>query len=128
MAFELHSVETDTQAEVTGVWTEKLQGDMQLLVARVGNKKYLAFLRAMTKDTTAELTEEQAESLTLSCYANTILLGWEGVQENGKQLDYSVQEAERILRKYPEFFKIVQREATKLANFHVSRTNALAAK
>jgi len=44
-------------------------------------------------------------------------LGWEGMEEDGKPVTFSKQEAERIYAEYPIILSQVQRAMTDLANF-----------
>lgn len=126
MGFEISKLATDRTAEVVGTWTEDLGAGLKLLVAREGNARFTDEMRKAVKMRAGagglgELTAEAAAEIAVDVYARTILLGWEGLEENGKPVTYSVEEAKRLLEQYPDFFKLVQTQARRVDLFRAQK-------
>lgn len=97
--FATYAVNEDL--ENNGTWMEL--GDAKFLIARAGNRSYSKLFtkeyernqRALeAKDDNAD---KLAEKLMIKVIAKTILLGWENVKYQGKDLAYSVENAEMLL-------------------------------
>jgi hypothetical protein len=92
---------TDTAAEAEGVWVEI--GDAKFLVARSGNPAYSKKLSRLYErnrkllDMKDDNADALSERLMVEVLAETILLGWEGVQFKGADLTYSVDNAKMLL-------------------------------
>jgi hypothetical protein len=92
---------TDEKAEVEGRWLPL--GDAEFLVARAGNHKYNAAVKAafeankLTLDAGGAAAEARANEIFADVMANTILLGWKGVMRAGKPWDYSYTAARAAL-------------------------------
>ena len=68
-----------------------------------------------------ELSTDLMNDLAIDLYAKCILLGWQGLEENGQPVTYSQENAKRLMTKYPDFFKIVQSQARDVELFRLSR-------
>jgi hypothetical protein len=94
---------TDEKLETEGVWFD-LSATAKVLVARSGNEKYLAVLRKvldrnqLALDANDEAANTLAQQLTIDAMAEAILLGWEGLSFQGKQVPYSKDMAKTMLR------------------------------
>jgi hypothetical protein len=126
MGFKIEKLATDASKELTGTWTEDLGDGLKLLVAREGNVKYNEEMRRAVKakigasglgDASAEDMAEAAADV----YSRCVLLGWEGLEEDGKTLEYSPETAKRLLKTYPDFFRIVQGQARRVDLFRTKR-------
>lgn len=112
---------TNKQLEEGGVWIELGDG-ASILVARAGNKENRAALKrliaphkvALRND---KLADEVLERLTIEAMAETILLGWKGIRENGKDVPYSRDNAVRLLTDYKDFRDQVSAFSTEMALF-----------
>ena len=112
---------TDPEKEKDGVWQPVGDG-MEIKVAKLNNPTYnkrFEFLtkpyrRALRKGT---LSNDVAESLMIQCLAETILLDWKGLEEKGKVVKYSVENAIKLLTDYPEFRGTINDIANELAIF-----------
>ena len=105
--------ETDEQAEINGVWRDLGDG-AKVLIARAGNQAF--------KDLTAKLYEQNKETLDAdtpearalnkklmsAVLARTILLGWQGITEDGQTVPYSHDKAEEYLN-FTDFSAEIQR-------------------
>jgi hypothetical protein len=92
---------TNDNLENDGTWMEV--GDAKFLIARSGNKKYT---RKLTKavdrhkkqlDRKDDAADKLSDEIMIGVIAETILLGWEGVAYQGKELPYSLENAKMLL-------------------------------
>jgi len=127
MAFDIATLETDLDAEAYGVWTPDLGKGLKLKVARLGNT---AFTREMTSYTKSQmgptggvldLDEDVAYKVLVEIYSRTILMDWEGLEENGIPQEYSQENAVRLMLKYPDLFKLAKLHSSRAELFRVKR-------
>lgn len=126
MGFDLKKIETDLALEVSGAWTQDLGSGLKLKVARFGNKNFNREITAAAKNRTdafgnLELEDDVAGEVFAQILANTVLLDWEGLEEDGEPVPYSKETAARILLQYPEFMRLVQAQAKRLDLFRTQR-------
>ena len=98
---------TNPIAENEGVWVELGEG-AKIKVARSGNaanRRKLAKLmerhRAVLRS--RNLPEDVLERIMIEVMAETILVGWDGIDEDGQPLPYTVENADRLLTTYRDF-------------------------
>lgn len=133
MGFDLKDIKTDRDAEVQGVWTPDLGKGLKLKLGRMGNVEYEKGILKYTQEHMnafgqLDMEQDVAQDALLDVYARTILLGWEGLSENEVQVEYSYDNAVRIMREYPEFFKLVKAQASRLELFKTKATEEDAGK
>ena len=93
---------TDEVAESEGRWFP-LSKKAKVLVARTGNPNYIKALRQRMKDNqidpedNSDENEKLVTSLVVDTMAETILLGWKGLEYKGKALEYSKENAVTLL-------------------------------
>ena len=112
---------TDSTKEQEGVWHEMGDG-LNMRIARIGNPKYQKRFQALSKPhrraiRRGTLADEVAEKLMVQCLAETIVLDWNGLEENGAELPYSVENAVKILMDYPELRNYVNDIANELEGY-----------
>ena len=89
MSFNLNSLKTDKVSEEEGIWIDYFDGS-RLLIGRMGNAKYKAFISMKYKQHRMAINREDshadalAEEIQLQAYSKFILLGWEGIEVDGK--------------------------------------------
>lgn len=93
---------TDEKLEAEGKWFP-LSKTAKVLVARSGNDKYMSVLRQKMKEAQIDLSageeaEKLAEDVLIEVMAETLLLGWEGITQDGKPVPYSREQARTYLR------------------------------
>lgn len=95
------SFSTDPQLESKGVWSP--MGDADLLIGRSGNR---AFSKKFSKlyeqnqralDVKGDEADAIAEKIMCQSLAGTVLLGWKNVQFDGVEMEFSVENAEKLL-------------------------------
>lgn len=112
---------TDAEAEVEGVWHDLGDG-ARIRVARTGNPEYQQALRRVIGPYRLQmkrgtLSTDRLRALNIEIEAETILLDWEGLEEGGKKIKYSTENAARLLEEYPDFRQVVQELADELTHY-----------
>ena len=88
-------------ASEDGIWVEHDE-TTKFLDARMGNKKFLTMFNKISApyrrqmDANKLAVEKQTE-LMCRCMAKHVLLGWEGLTNNGKEIPYSETTALELL-------------------------------
>lgn len=123
---EINKYATDKTKSEQGVWVpveHDSDGNVlaQLLVAKANNTKFQEYLRVLSKPYQRQITAGVADEnllvdLLRKARARFILLGWEGLLENGKKLEYSHTTAEAVLR-IEYFSELVEATSTDMALF-----------
>ena len=121
MGFDLAKLRTDKDKSENGVWMNvDPEGVVQLKLARIKNPKFMNFMRDRmlsgkagkgASKKIAQLMGESAvdEATIVEGIAKFVLLDWKGILEDGKEIPYSQETAERVLadEQYQEFLEIV---------------------
>lgn len=108
MGFNLNSLKIDKERELEGVWVDYVEGS-RLLIGRIGNHKFKSFIsmkykaHRMAIDRGDAHADVLAEEIQLQAYSKFILLGWEGIEVDGKEQKYTPELAQRILTEFSEF-------------------------
>lgn len=119
---------TDKALEKEGIVLD--YGDFKIKVARAGGANS-AFQKALTAKIrpykrqldAGTIPDDVAEKLFLDVYAESVVLGWEGVtDENGKLLPYSKENAVKLFSDLPDLFRDVQNQAAAISNFRAEVT------
>ena len=120
--FDLSSFKIDKKKSLEGVW-EPLGNGTEILVARIGNKKYQEAyanipkgVRRMLENKT--LADETAEEIYADVLSQTILLNWKNMNDEGKPIEYSTEAAQAMLQKYEPFRELVWELANDFQTFH----------
>ena len=91
----LNLLKSNSKADIEGVWFQYQDHDIHLLIARMGNREYEKFTtKELTKrkgigSTSVEKIMERTLDSQPEAVANTILLDWKGVNDNGKNIPYT---------------------------------------
>jgi hypothetical protein len=118
---ELKKLEV-SQAELDGKWFDYPESDLRVKLASVHSPRYQKALRRKFGSARAEIgggviDEDREDELTNEAIAETILLGWENLTENGKPVEYSPEAAVKILNRAPRLYSFVMRTATREGQF-----------
>lgn len=118
---------TDPQAEKEGVRFEigvNSQGEtIAFQIARAGgqNIRYVKAIEAKTKPYRMQIQAgtidpEIAARLMREVFAESVVIGWEGVEdENGRLLTYSPEAAATLFEQLPELYALLQEQAQNVA-------------
>lgn len=114
---------TDAAIEKAGVWAD--YGDLgKILLARAGgaNKKYLKAVEAFQRKNKRRLDlglvpSAELIEVTAKIFAETVVLGWEGVKgRDGNPLPFTTDNCRQLLMDLPELL----RDLEKLASDHTA--------
>jgi len=114
---------TSRELEQDGVELH-LGADAYITLARSGGsnvrfekataRAYQQHRRAFESST---MDTKKSVELMQEIYAETVILGWRGIELDGEPLPYSRENAAKLMRELPDLWSIVQDESKKLANF-----------
>jgi len=112
---------TDKSKEIEGTWND-IGENVRVKVARIGNPEYQKEFQKISKPhqraiRRGSLNNEVAEKLLIRVMAKTILLDWEGLQEDGADVPYSYENAVRILTEYRDLRDYVSDIANEMEAF-----------
>ena len=112
---------TDSTKEQEGVWYDIAEG-LRMKIARIGNPLYQKRFQALIKPyrrsvRRGTLSDDVAEKLLVQCLSETIVLDWEGVEDEGMEIPYSKDAAVALLTKYPELRNYINDIANELEGF-----------
>lgn len=123
---EVSKYKLDNKKTDDGVWVpieHDKDGNVlaQLLIARANNTKFQEYLRILSKPHTRQIQagivdDNLLVDLVRKATAKHILLGWEGLTQNGKKLNYSQSVAEELL-KMDYFSELVDAASKDMALF-----------
>jgi hypothetical protein len=125
--FDIAFMQTDSTKEVEGVWFE-YPGGLHLRIARNGNPRFQKAVMQKQRDLKQQarfsggvenMNPEDLRNAIIKPMAKYILTDWKGMTEDGEEIPYSPAEAERLLKKYSEFFDLVDGTASDVENFRV---------
>ena len=106
--------------EGTGVFIT-VRGDQSKTVKAFGRKKYSEFklreqqAKRRGKDVD-DMTLEEAEELSIES-AIVRVIGWKNITENGKEVSFTKENAERIFKEHPWIREAVTEESGQILNF-----------
>lgn len=124
--------ETDPQLEVDGVpvnYGKNSKGqDMLIKVARAGgrNSAHQKRANAIYKPVRRQLQNETIDedllmSLTRKLYAETVVKGWEGLEDKqGNALPFSVENCIKLFEELPDIFLDIKKLADEMQIFRVA--------
>lgn len=142
---------TDEKLEVEGFWfeaaiSEENDKPIRFKLARAGggNKKYGKVLERVSRpyrqildsksEKNAELREAKAEEVMLAVFSEAVLVDWDNVPKadvtgNPKDkgtIEYSVENAKKLLKELPELYHMLNREASILDNYREQEREEIA--
>lgn len=116
----LNNDPTGLKIRVIGAMSNNYRDDMVILLAEIEDfKEQNKLPDDATKRKVAEFqlkVEKFDDELTAKFLAK-YTIGWEGMEENGKEVKFSEAEAERIYREYNLIRNQVQKEMMNISNF-----------
>lgn len=114
---------TNAECETKGIWLD--YGDFRIRIARAGgaNKAFAKCLekksRPLRRLIQADMLEnEQAEKLMGEVYAESVVLGWEGVTDDkNKAIPFSKDACLELFKEMPDLLRDIMDQAGKMALF-----------
>jgi hypothetical protein len=99
-------------------------GDATLIVASVYSRRYQIAkaaveraIRIRAADKQPDFTEAELYDMDIGLVAETLLLGWENVTENGQSLDPTIDNRRHVLRSAPPLLVTVRNLAQQFAPY-----------
>lgn len=120
---------TDGSLEKEGILLEygtNSKGDpICIRIARAGgaNAQYAKRMEARVKPYRRQIQNETMENALIErilkeVYAETVVIGWEGVEdEKGKPIEYSVENCVKLFDDLPDLFRDIQEQSQRAALF-----------
>lgn len=100
--------QTDASAEENGVWIDIGDG-ADVLIARFGNPRHEALMEKLRKPyrnilrTGGDIPADKRDRIAIQGMAETILLGWRGIEGPDGPIPYSVDNAVQLLTELKDF-------------------------
>ena len=127
------SFKTDANAEVNGIELDFGSGTI-FKIARAGKsnpafakasrsrlKPYLFAIKAGT------LSDDQASSIMVQVYADSVVLGWVGVtDESGKEMEFNRDNVVKLLTDLPDLFEQIKEYAEDKDSFNADKHGGVA--
>ena len=113
---------TDTELEEEGKWFDLGDGG-RLLVGRFGSKKHERVMEKLRKPyehlllRKGKIPKDEMTDMIRESVARGVLLGWEGLEDEGESLTFSPEEALRLFIEYKDFYDHVFDLSNGMANF-----------
>jgi len=110
---------TDKDFEENGVWVDIGDG-AKIKVARISNSRAAkAMQKLQESNKVAEKFNSSAinDEAVIKIISETVLLDWEGMTEDGENVQYSNENAFKMLSKYNDFFTVVTELSGKMETF-----------
>ena len=113
---------TSKQKETEGVWVNLDDSGAKLKIARAGNPNYKAaqqkkMARYKLAARSKTIPDSAWDEIFNELIAETILLDWAGITENGQKVPYSQEAALQALSDLKDFREIVMGFADDMTNF-----------
>lgn len=120
---------TDTDLEKRGIYLDfglnSKGAPIRFLIARAGgsNDAFNKAMEAKVKPIKRQIQNEtvelaQIEKLTREVYCRTVVLGWEGVEdENDQPISFNYENAVALFTALPDLFRDIQEQAQKGVSF-----------
>lgn len=124
MASNVHKLfKTDSKLETEGIFLD--YGKFKIRIARAGgsNKAYMRQIEKKSRPFRRAIQQEMLENevamkLMREIYAETVVIGWEGITDaEGKTLPFSKENCLKLFDELPDLFADVMDQSNKLALF-----------
>jgi len=122
----------DADKSLNGVLVEYTEG-VRFRVASINNPKYESRIQRLMQPYANPAKRHQLNDpdlmrrMQIDAEAETILLGWEGLENNGVPFDYSIANAKVLLFQSPEIRAFIREEATRQDNYRQAAIQEAAA-
>lgn len=118
---------TDLKVETEG-FTHHITDKISFVLARAGgaNAKFSKAMEIKTRPYRRQIQEDTmditlANKLLIEAFAETVVLGWEGVTTvDGKKIPFTPKAAITLFTELPDLFNELREAAAKQANFRVA--------
>lgn len=117
---------TDPNLERDGVEVELDDGAF-ITVRRTNNEEFGKYLRALRKPherriQRGRMDQKILDNLTRKAVAKHVLIGWRGIEVDGKAVKYSPEKAEELMKQFEDFQEDVLTAANSSETFRAEVT------
>lgn len=119
MKFDLNEFRKNEDLATGGVWIP-VGGGAEFKIASLDNPNFTeAFRKSIQpyQDLKREVPDDDQEEIMTTCMAKHVLLDWKNVFDGDEELEYSFENAKRIMKEIPDVRQIVLTQAQKVSNF-----------
>lgn len=121
---DLNNVRIDIEKEEKGAWVQ-VDPKTKLLIGSTRGTAYRKAVREETVKNSERITklgddsDDLIEEITAKCMAKHILLGWEGLEEGGKEIEYTEKKALELLTdpSYRQFREFISNKSDDISLF-----------
>lgn len=118
---------TDLKIETEG-FTHRITDKISFRLARAGgaNAKFSKAMEVKTRPYRRQIAEDTmditlANKLLIEAFAETVILGWEGItKKGGKAVPFSTEAAIKLFTDLPDLFNELREAAAKQSNFRAA--------
>ena len=109
---KLSKLATDGKLAVEGVWEDIGEG-FEVLVARMNNPKYRAYMRKIVRTKTRSARRvgtdiDQMIELQQEGAVRHLLLDWKGLEDDaGKNIPYTLEKARELFGTHPDLYDLI---------------------
>lgn len=122
---------TDKKQESEGIWFELLDG-VKFKLKRFGGMNNTSAKAAVAKYhkpyaaviASGSLPDEKALEISVKVFVEGCMLDWEGVEIDGKKVDFSFDDAVKLLVSLPELAQALIEHASDKDNYRVELGNS----
>ena len=114
---------TDQDLEVKGIVLDFGDGEwVRISRAGGGNKKFIKLFESLMKPyrrafELGTMDDKKAAKILHEAFAKAIVLEWNITDEDGKPIEFTVENAIKVFEDLPEFFGTIKTEAENRQNF-----------
>lgn len=117
---------TDLKIETDG-FIHHVTDKISFRLARAGgaNAKFSKVMEAKTRPYRRQIQEDTmditlANKLLIEAFAETVVLGWEGITKKGEDVPFSAEAAVKLFTDLPDLFNELREAAAKQSNFRAA--------
>jgi len=112
------------ESETLGIWFQ-YNDKISFKVARYGNVEYIKQMLKFREEyqpmlDDKKIEEEEAKRILAEIYASTILKDWRGIEDSGKELEYTVENGKEMLsdERYRDISEFITHRAQESSNYY----------
>jgi len=113
----------DPDLEKSGVWLDFGGPRIRILRSGPTNQRFIRVLTEKQRPVAAQIrtgviSEDQSRKILAEVFAESIITDWQGVTDKeGNVLEFSKENAVKVLCDLPDLFTIIQEHSSNMANF-----------
>ncbi len=117
---EISITPVDKKAQEEGSWGS--YRGVKLLIARAGNTRFRASFKRLSRPFSKDIekntiSETDGETILCQSLAEGVLRDWKGLMVNGKEIEYTTESAQSLLKNDPDCRAYVQEFSEDLDNY-----------